>query len=43
MKITAFLQDPAEIKKITAALHLPDFHPPPPFPQPSQHLDFDPA
>ncbi len=43
MKIIAFLQHPAEINKITSALHLPDFHPPPPFPQASQHLEFNPA
>ena len=27
MKIVAFIQDQAEMKKITAALHPPNFHP----------------
>ena len=43
MKVIAFLQDPAEIKKITTALHLPDFHPPPPFPPAPQQFKFDSA
>ena len=44
MKIVAFLQDPAEIKKISAALDLPNFHPPPPFPVNRQRHDlFDAA
>ncbi len=41
MKIVAFIQDQAEIKKITTALHLPDFHPPPPFPPQQQQMGFD--
>ena len=43
MKIVAFIQDQAEMKKITAALHPPNFHPPPPFPPAPQQLAFDPA
>ena len=44
MKIIAFIQDPAEIKTLTAALDLPNFHPPPPLPQsPQDQFNFNAA
>jgi len=44
MRIVAFVQDTAEIKKIMHALGLPDYTAPPPIPRPSnfeEHLFVD--